>query len=127
MGSGWESVKALKELLPGVSLTHLVLASFPQGLNPLGFPNGERQLETQNVLAELVSAGFQFSNLKKNHQKPWIKPDNRSEKLPLVKRGKYSWTRGCLTLNSSKIKTNYKTCPSYFGASETWEGIVVGL
>lgn len=43
---------------------HLVLASFPQGLNPLGFPNGERQLETQNVLAELVSAGFQFSNLK---------------------------------------------------------------
>lgn len=101
----------------------LVLPSFPQGLNPFGFPSGEQQLETQNTLAELLPASS-FQTLKKILG---IKPNNPSEKLPVVKRGEYSQIRGCLTLNSSKIKLNYKSCPSYFETSETWEGIVVGI
>lgn len=84
LGSGWGQLgsQCPEGAVPGVHLTLLALPSFPQGLNPLGFPNGEQQLETQNILAELIPAGFQLSNLGKKLQKTWNKTKQALWKAP---------------------------------------------
>lgn len=91
-------------------ITHLVLASFSRGRNSLGFPNGEQHLlETPKYLSRVGICWFPVFKLKtppKLTKKLEIKANNPSEKLPVVKREENSWTRGCLTLNSSKIKLN---------------------